>query len=213
MKTRTFWFWAIGVAVTDAIFTAWSYGQMPERIPIHWSAAGKVDAWGSKETYLLIGPGGMILAMLLALAIPYLSPPRFKIEPFRDTFYKIILFMIILLGFIHAFTAMTALNPEKEMGNWLIVGICVFLSLMGNLLGRLKPNFYAGIRTPWTLSNEEVWRRTHRLGGKLFFFGGILGAILAALNLLIPAMVVIAIAGSVPVVYSFVLSKHLEASS
>lgn len=213
MSTRNFWIWVLLVAAADLVFAFWSYGQMPEQVPTHWNIEGKPDAWGSRSTYLWIGPGLVGFGVLLALALPYLSPPKFKIEPFRETFYAMMLFVIMLMVFIHAMTAYGALNPGQQMGNWLVAGICVFFSLIGNLMGRIKPNFYAGIRTPWTLSNEEVWRRTHRFGGRLFFFGGIVGALLAGFNLLVAALVVILAVSFTPVFYSFFVSKSLESES
>ncbi len=213
MSTRAFWVWAIAIAAADAVFAALVYARLPERVPIHWNIEGEPDGWGSRATFLWMGPGLIAFGLLLALALPYLSPARFKIDPFRETFHILMLFVLMLFGYIHAFTSVAAMNPGERLGNWLVVGIFVFLSLIGNLLGRVKPNFYVGIRTPWTLADEEVWRRTHRLGGKLMFWGGLVGAILAAANLLIPAFVVLLVPGLSPVVYSFVISKRLESST
>jgi len=212
MSTRAFWIATLVIAVVVAAFSIWSYGIMPDRVPIHWNIQGKVDGWGDRTTYLWMGPGLVGFGILLAAALPFLSPPKFKIDDFRATFNSLMLFVIMLMAFVHFMSAYAALNPGKDMSRWLVAGICIFFSLMGNLMGRIKPNFYAGIRTPWTLANEEVWRRTHRMGGRLFFFGGILGATLAAFGLMAPAIVVVLTVSFAPVIYSFVISKRLESA-
>jgi len=213
MSTKSFWIWVAIILIADVIFTVNTYGQMPERVPIHWNAEGQVDGWGNRNTYLWMGPGLVLFGLLLAVLIPVLSPPKYKIDSFRETFNSIMLFVVMLMAYIHGFTAYSALHPKEELSRFMVAGIFVFFSLMGNLMGRLKPNFYAGIRTPWTLANDDVWRLTHRLGGKMFFYGGIVGAVLALAGFLIPAVVVILIVAFTPVIYSFVLSKKLETSS
>ena len=213
MSARAFWIWAAVLTIADVALALYYYNQMPERVPIHWNAQGKVDGYGGKDIYLWMGPGFMVFGLLLAGGLPYLSPAKFKIDTFKDTFHTIIFFVLMLMAYINVLTMYVALHPGEDLGRWLVGGIFVFFSLVGNMMGRVKQNFYVGIRTPWTLANEEVWKRTHRLAGKLWFVGGLAGAALAVLGGFIVAIVLLFVMVFIPVVYSFVISKKLESSA
>ncbi|KEF37930.1 SdpI/YhfL protein family [Schinkia azotoformans MEV2011] len=83
---------------------------------------------------------------------------------------------------------------------------------LGKYMSRIQFNYTMGIRTPWTLANEEVWRRTHQLGGPLWLIGGIIIIILAFLPgkiAFIFMMIMIAIITIIPVLYSYFLFKKL----
>jgi uncharacterized membrane protein len=87
----------------------------------------------------------------------------------------------------------------------------VFFALIGNLLGKVRRNFWMGIRTPWTLASEEVWIATHRLGARLMVAAGIAGAVCVALGVPLPVCFALLIGSLlIPVLYSLWLSKKLE---
>lgn len=210
MSTRAFWIWAAILTIADVATALYFYGQMPDTVPTHWNIEGKADAFGNKSIYLWLGPGLMAFGLLLSISLPYLSPAKFKIDPFRETFNTIMFFILLLMFYINGITMYGALHPGQEFGKWLVGGIFLFFSLMGNFLGRIKPNFYMGIRTPWTLASEEVWKRTHRMAGKLWLVGGIIAALLAVFDQFVAALVLILAISFWPAIYSFVLSKRLE---
>ena len=120
--------------------------------------------------------------------------------------------MTILLSVgIHVLMLQGALHPQTDMGRWLIVGICVFMALIGNVMGKLRKNFWMGYRTPWTLASDEVWVATHRLGARLMVATGVIAAVIVGAGGPPPVAFVLVMAGALyPTLYSLVLYKRLE---
>jgi uncharacterized membrane protein len=120
-----------------------------------------------------------------------------------------------LLLYIHCLLIWTSLHPDAVNARMLLGGTFVFFALLGNVMGRVRRNFWVGIRTPWTLASDKVWNATHRLGAWLFFAAGVIGAILVfgGANLVWCTVVLLAgifMAAIIPVVYSLILYKRLE---
>lgn len=211
MRTRTAAAAIAALIVVMAIVSLWLYPALPATVPIHWGLSGEPDGWAPKATGLLFGPvvAALVLAMLFAL--PWLSPRSFAVESFRGTFNYVMVVMALLMGFVHGIILLAALRPEWDESRLLISGIFVFLALMGNVLGKVRRNFWMGIRTPWTLADDRVWDSTHRLAAHLLFGGGLLGALAVWLGappaLCLIGLLVLAL---VPVLHSLVLSKRLE---
>jgi len=187
------------------------YPSLPERIPIHWNLRGQVDGWAPKAVGAFLLPGGMALMAALMLALPALSPRGFDPAAFRETFNYVLVLVVGLFGWIHVMALQAALHPGLSMGRPLVAGILLALALVGNVLGKVRRNFWMGIRTPWTLASEAVWNRTHRLGARLLVAAGLAGAVLIflgaplslALSLLMAALLA-------PAVYSYTLYRRLE---
>ena len=119
--------------------------------------------------------------------------------------------LLCMMVYFHALVLWAALGRSVDMTRAIIGGVCLLFALLGNVLGKVRRNFYIGIRTPWTIANETVWNATHRLGGKLFFLCGLVGFVLALLRA--PFWLVggiLAAGAAVPVIYSLVLYKKLE---
>jgi len=97
------------------------------------------------------------------------------------------------------------------VGRAIIGGVCLLLALLGNLMGKVRRNFYIGVRTPWTLANERVWNATHRFAGKTLVAGGLAGLALTVAGLNgWPVMVALLAGALIPVGYSLVFYKQLE---
>jgi uncharacterized membrane protein len=197
----------------------------PEKVPIHWNENFDADGWLPRER---IGPvlWGMPLVMLgfcgLTLLLPRISPRRFTIDTFQDTYYYAMALVVLLMGYLHGAILWGALYSEGHKALFMkafLGGICLFFALIGGVLGKVRRNFWMGVRTPWTIASETVWNHTHRLAARWFVGAGVGGflwvvlmpvsrAALAVLGML----VLIAAAAIVPVVYSAVLYKRLERS-
>lgn len=191
-----------------------AYDRLPERIPIHWGISGEPDGWvGKDSTFVVFALWPLIMAGLagLAVVLPWLSPKHFAVEPFRATADYIFMLAVALMGFLFALSFWGALDPELPQGKVLMAGLFLFFGLLGNVLGRVRRNFYIGIRTPWTLANEAVWDRTHRLGAWLMTGAGAVGFVAALAG--VPGWIcftVLMVAVLFPVLYSLVLYKRLE---
>ncbi|MFO0839334.1 MAG: SdpI family protein [Phycisphaerae bacterium] len=145
---------------------------MPERVPSHWNISGEVDAYGSPWQAALLMPGTALGIALLMAAFPLMGPFRANFDQFRVTYGRLALVTTLTLAMIHAVILLAALGWRLRVGAALSIIIGVQIALLGNWLGKIRRNFYIGIRTPWTIANEIVWERTHRLGGKLFVAAG-----------------------------------------
>ena len=165
-----------GLAVLYSLYMA---GHMPDTVPTHWNAAGHVDAYGSKWINLLLLPGVLLFMTGLTLALPKLSPQKFEIEPFEQTYSYIMVLVTAMMLCLHIVIVQTSAGAHTDMNTVMFVILFAFFALLGNVMGRIKRNFYMGVRTPWTLADERVWHSTHRFTGRLWLAGGILGAVAA----------------------------------
>jgi uncharacterized membrane protein len=202
---------AAAVILATLAGTLVAYPQLPATVPMHWNAHGQVDGWGPRWSLLVYTPGIMIGMVLIFAALPWLSPKKFEVESFRPTYLYIMIVLVAMFAYIQILSLLSALGLALDVGRAAEGGISLLIALLGNVLGKVRRNFYVGIRTPWTIANERVWNVTHRLGAKTFVAGGILG--LLGVLLRAPFWVPIAcflLAASVPVVYSLIFYKQLE---
>jgi uncharacterized membrane protein len=155
----------------------------------------------------------MALVMILTVALPWLSPRPFDLDRFRGTYAYVMMLMVLLLGYMHTVILLGSLHPDSmDVGRWLIGGIMIVLGLLGNVLGRVRRNFYLGVRTPWTLASERVWIETHRLTAWVLVAASLvgLGALVARVPLSIIFIAYIGIIVAVPVGYSWWLYRRLD---
>lgn len=162
--------------IAAACAATWHYWPLlPDRVPVHWNAAGVANGYGPRASFWLLGPGLMALATLLGMGMPYLSPRRFEVGSFMPTYSWICTVTVTLLGYVYALVLLEVLHGGVAMARAVPAGICILLILIGNPMGKVRRNFYMGIRTPWTLASEAVWHRTHRLAARLMVASGLLG--------------------------------------
>jgi uncharacterized membrane protein len=203
---------AVTLAASLLVFAnraAW----LPDEVPTHYDLSGKPDKFTPRDEMLptlLIGPVAMALFIGMTFALPWLSPKRFKIDEFRGTFNYLMTLLVVLMGYIHAVLLTGYTHPALDVSRPLVGGIFLFFALMGNQLGKVRPNFWMGVRTPWTLASETVWTQTHRVAAWLFVAAGIAGFFVVEAGYMIVAAVLLLIAAFVPVIYSAVLYKRLE---
>lgn len=187
---------------------------LPEEVPTHWNAVGEPDRFTPRDhllPQLLIMPGVTVLMIGLAYLLPWLSPLKFKIEPFRPTYDYIISVLIILFTGLHVVLVLSFTQVIDDVPKWITIVSLLCLAAMGNVLGKVQRNFWIGVRTPWTLASETVWIRTHRLAAWLFVAGGLLGCALAILGIHpLIAMAAFGLCALFPVFYSLWLYKTLE---
>lgn len=211
MKTRTMLLCGVLLVAAMLAYSLWLYPSLPERIPTHWNWKGEVDGWSGRSFGSFFLPGMSAGLLLLLLALPWLSPKGFQVEPFRSTYNLIVVLILALMAYIHVVALQAALHPRMDVSRALIGGIFLLFGGIGLLLNRVKRNFWVGVRTPWTLANETVWDKTHRLSARLYFATGMLGAVAIWVGVS-PAVcfVLFMVIVLVPVVYSLVLYKRLE---
>lgn len=208
---QKFYWGAIAVILAVLAGTLVAYPKLPSTVPIHWNGSGHADDWGPKWSLFLWGPGFMAAIVLLFYVLPWLSPKKFEIDTFRETYLYIMIVMVACLGYIHVLVLINGVGATWDIGRAVLGGICLMIALLGNVMGKVRRNIYVGIRTPWTIANERVWNKTHRLAAKTSFVAGLLG--LAEVSLHAPFWLPIAtvLTGPIiPAIYSLVYYKQLE---
>lgn len=166
------------------LFSAAVYGQLPEQVPSHWNIYGQVDRTTGRLWAVLMLPAIATGIWLLMLVLPRIDPRRAAYATFAGTYQLIVNAVVLFLAFVQVALLGVALGWPIGIPQVLGAGMGLLFMVLGNEMGRLKPNWFAGIRTPWTLSDPENWRRTHRFGGKVFFVAGLL---IAVSSLLLPS--------------------------
>jgi uncharacterized membrane protein len=214
------WLW-VPIVLTVVSFAAplyLYYGRpdlLREQIPTHSNAAGEVDKWTPREEILpqwLLLPCLMLAFVGLSFLLPWLSPEGFKIDSFRDTFFFLMAVVSVLFFYIQLLLVLGGVEGlQLDTSRWLLGGLSLFFSLLGNRLGKVRRNFWMGVRTPWTLASETVWTQTHRLTAWLWVPGGVVLSILgfagASVWIWMAGLLVMALS---PVFYSLWLYKRLE---
>jgi uncharacterized membrane protein len=187
------------------------YGQLPDRIPLHWNAHGEIDRYGPRGSAFMM-PGVMAGLLALLAVLPKVSPLRFSVDAFSDTYWYCALIVEGMMAYIHTLVLAGALDHGIDTGRWMLGGMAVFIALLGNVMGKVRRNFWLGVRTPWTLANERVWYATHRLAAKMMVGCSALAFIAALANFRLAALLLIIIGPLVPAVYSLLYYKRLERS-
>jgi len=149
------------------------YPQMPERMASHWNIKGEVDGYLSKFWGLFLMPIILIGVVLIYLIVPRIDPLKKNIEKFRKYFDGFIILLLLFLFYLYALTIFWNLGLKFDIGQAIIPALAILFYYCGILLEKAKRNWFIGIRTPWTLSNDMVWEKTHKIGGKLFKIAGI----------------------------------------
>jgi len=166
------------IIAIQIIVAVYGFIVLPDIVPIHWGANGQVNGYGPKwvDTFLfpLITIGVYVLVRVLVVAGPRLGGRQTtaaNLQIAKIIIVGVMLFMLIIQLAILA----ASLGIGFDMAMVITLALSVLFIFIGNYLGRVRRNFWMGIRTPWTLTNATVWERTHRLGGWLFVAVGLIG--------------------------------------
>ncbi len=174
MKMRKSEIIILGITLASFLISIYFYPQMPEKIASHWNAQGQVDGYMSKFWGLFLMPFMFIGLALLFVAIPRIDPLRANIEKFRKFYDIFIVLFFVFLFAIHCQIILWNMGIEISPNVISPIGLGLLFFYIGILCENAKRNWFIGIRTPWTLSNEVVWDKTHKIGGKLFKIAGII---------------------------------------
>ncbi len=187
------------------------YARLPALLPTHWNIHGAIDGYTPKPWGPFVMPITMAAMLLVFAALPRISPRGYSIERFRAVFAILCAAILGLLFVIHGAVLLAGLGFPVPMERVSPIGIGVLFMVLGNYLGKVTKNFFVGIRTPWTLASDEVWLRTHRVGGMVFVAAGFLSVVSA---FFVSGWVVLLVATGfavvIPVVYSYLLYRKIE---
>lgn len=177
MKNKKLRIITYGLAVAGIFITALVYRRLPDLIPTNWGYDGNVTY--SPKNQIWICSGLLPLLAVLFDFMPNIDPRRGNYAKFSTYYDSFCVFMQIFLLLMLGITLSESFYPGHiSVGKIVAVIIGVLFMFLGNIMPKIKSNFYMGLRTPWTLSDEEIWRKTHRLGGKTMFFAGVFSLLL-----------------------------------
>lgn len=210
MSTRTTIFTSITLIAIAVLAGLLLWDRLPDPMPGHWNAAGEIDGYISKFWGVFLIPIISIALTGLFLIIPRIDPLKANIAQFRAAFnWFIVVFMAYML-YVYALTLVAALGTPFNMTLMLLPAVGLLFIGVGYLMSGAKRNFFIGIRTPWTLSSDTVWDKTHKLGSRLFMLGGVVTILCAFLGESGIWIMLVAMLGAsfVPIVYSYVLYQR-----
>jgi uncharacterized membrane protein len=207
MKIRPLVIIGAAVVVAMLLLSSWAWFQLPDdaQIPVHWGPSGEADAFGPKWLGLLGLPLVAMGILALLAFIPRIEPRRENLERSSTAYVAIGVAVLALMAAIHVFAVLAALGSAANIAPVAGIGVGVLFVVIGNFIGKTRSNWFFGIRTPWTLSSERAWTRTHRLGGYLFLALG--AAMIVAAFLLPPEafiwIVLIGVFGLIGVLFGY----------
>lgn len=204
-KTEIF---PIAIIMISAIAAAYFYRHFPDLVASHWNFKGEVDSYSSKTAGTLMVPGMLAALYLLFTFIPFLDPKVSRYSEFRSAYLQIRNAILLFMLMIYFALGAVNLGLKTDIGTIVPVLVGALFIFMGNLMGKIKSNWYVGLRNPWTLSDSDVWNKANRFSGKTFIISGILIAAEAFVpdNMKLAVFIAaIAIAVVGPTVYSFIL--------
>jgi uncharacterized membrane protein len=201
----------LAIALIPFVYLIYIWNRLPEKVPMHWNGAGEIDRYGDKKElvvtlFMLVG-----ITYFVFLIIPSIDPKQ-KLQNMGNKLNNL---RMILTLFMSGLAVFILYSVQQKISNpgfvFAIIGL--LFAFLGNYFKTIKPNYFIGIKTPWTLENEEVWKKTHLMGGKLWFVGGLL----MALTFVLPNKIqlytflgITAVITIVPIVYSYLEFKKIK---
>lgn len=203
------------ILLAPAVYLAVVWKEIPATVPTHFDLHGNADGYSSRESFQRI-----IIAFIIINAGAYLIVSNiYRIDPKKtasqnkDRMQRMGLYVCAYLSAVCIMVIYASMhNDPSIIMKFVFIAMGLLFALIGSNMYNIKPNYFAGIRLPWTLENEDNWRRTHRFAGKLWFFGGLCIALTAFILTGDPALyasaVIIAAVVIIPIVYSYSIYRN-----
>ena len=203
--------------IAPAIYLGIVWNTLPETIAMHFNLKGDIDRYGSKNELMT-----MILILIAVNAVVYLLLPQvYRIDPKRyapenkGRLFRIAFAMAVFTSAVLCLLIYSSIHGNIKFSmRFILAGVGLMLAIVGNYIYNIKPNYFAGIRLPWTLNDDENWKRTHLLGGKLLFGGGLLIAVICLFApftfSMIALFTVLSVVILITCIYSYRLYKKLN---
>ncbi len=186
-KYRPLWVRSLAICAVVVMLmlcgSIWVWMELPAdaRLPVHFGMDGQVNRYGSKAEALLLMPGVVAFLVLIIALLPVIEPRQKHLQQSMPAVLTIMVGVVVMMAVVHGAMLALAQGHAVNIGRLVCGVIGLLWVLIGNLLGKLRSNFFVGVRTPWTLSSELAWDKTHRLAGKLFVGVGLLSVLSALL--------------------------------
>ena len=203
--------------LAPAAYLAIVWDTIPDTIALHANLKGEVDRYGSKNELIsltAIITGINVLIFLLLPQVYRIDPKRYAAEN-KSRLHRIAFAVCVFLSAVLLLLIYSSIHEDIEFTTrFVLAGVGLLLAVIGNYIHNIKPNYFAGIRLPWTLNNDENWRKTHLLGGKLMFAGGILITVISLFASFALSMIllfsIVSVIVLITCIYSYNLYKRLN---
>ena len=203
--------------IAPVVYLAIIWNTIPETIAMHFNLKGNVDRYGSKNELIIM----VLILTLLNAVIFLLLPEVYRIDPKRyaaenkSRLYRIAFAVSVFIAAVVCLIIYSSIHGNIKFGlRFILAGVGLLLAIVGNYMYNIKPNYFAGIRLPWTLNNDENWKKTHLLGGKLLFGGGLLIAVICLFTSFLLSMItlftILILVILITCIYSYRLYKKLK---
>ena len=205
MSSRNIWVWCLFAMLA---LSFWAYGRLPEQIPTHFDINGTPDNYSPKLFGVLLLPVIVVAMRVMMTVLPRIDPRKENYEKFEDTYWILFNWIFLFMAWVHFALIGYSLELPLSVDKFVMVGLGFLFLGLGNYLTRVEPNWFVGIRTPWTIASDTVWRKTHRVGGWCFAVAGLLAIVTQLLPVDVgfaSIMIIVVAAALFPVVYSYVL--------
>lgn len=179
---KTEWF-PLALIVLSFLAGAYFYQNFPVTVPSHWNFQGEIDGYSSAGVAAFLLPFMTLGIYLLFVFIPYLDPKKAQYSSFGTSYHQFKGVFVAFMSLLYALTGLNGLGYTINIGFWTPVMVGCLFCAIGLLMEKVKSNWFLGVRTPWSLSSDKVWDKTHKLSGQLFILAG---ALMAATVLVSP---------------------------
>ena len=147
--------------------------RVPDTVPTHFNLQGEADDYGPKGIILYLLPAFGLLLYVALLFLPRIDPKK-RIEEAQKPIAAIRLIISVFMVGLYAMMLLVITGSDVSINSYVFIAVGILFFGLGNYMNTVKPNYFIGIRTPWTLENPTVWKKTHRLGSKIWMVGGVL---------------------------------------
>lgn len=212
MSTRYLSYISATIILAACLVGAVVYPRLPEQIASHWNVAGDADGYVGKFWGVFLLPVIMAVMYAVYLVIPRIDPLKRNIESFRSSYDVFWFWMFAFFGYLFGLTISWNLGLRFDFTAAMVPALATLLFVVGRVMEKSKRNWFLGIRTPWTLSSDAVWDKTHALGGRLFKAAAVvslLGMVVPSSYVIVTTVVPVVLVAIVTVVYSYVQYKKI----
>lgn len=203
----------IGIVLAPFVYLALIWNSLPAKVPMHWNYKGEIDRWGEKYSLIFLVFFMTVFIYIIMLVIPKIDPKK-RLEMMGNKFYQLKFILILFFSSLSFIIIYLSKNQSVSNPSLFFLPIGILFIALGNYFKVIQPNYFIGIRTPWTLESKEVWKSTHAFAGKLWVLGGLI-ILISCLTfpkeiIKLSMIVIVAIIAIVPILFSYFKFKQIE---
>ncbi len=188
------------------------YPHLPDQVPSHWNLKGEIDSYTNRTLGAFLLPILTLSLYLIMMIFPLIDPRRDNYLRFKRAYQLMRWCLVLFLGGLYVLTMLFTFGYPVNIGLIVKGGVALLLTVIGNFMGQFRHNYFVGIKTPWTLANEDVWQKTHRFGGRVWVVGGLVCLAMSPFEAMWASYIFFAsilVMTVVPIVYSYLLYRRI----